>query len=522
MRTNNLKISGASLTMDEIHHFLETPTNINIDNDTIEKINKSRQVIESILDSDNPVYGVNTGFGNFSETRIESKTLGELQRRLVLSHAAGVGNYVPLPIVRLIMLLKIKSLSLGYSGCRYEIIDKLSRLLMKNVLPAIPEQGSVGASGDLAPLAHMALVLLGEGSAFIPAEKDSDNNATKEEVSGSEALAYAGIEPVILQAKEGLAILNGTQAMTAYALFALNQTKNLLKVADIVGAMSVEALLGTLTPFDDRIQQIRNHPGQLTVAKNIRTILTGSPIVESHKYSHHKIQDAYSLRCIPQVHGAVRDTVTHAEFILINEANGVTDNPLVFPDNNDVLSGGNFHGAPVAQVSDFLSIALTDLSSISERRIEHMLDPSVSQLPAFLTSEGGLNSGFMIAHVTSASLVSENKSLSHPSSTDSIPTSANKEDHVSMGMHAARKALQITQNLEYVLAIELLCACQALEFRTPLQPAKPTSSALNLVREKIPTWSEDRFMQKDILIANELINSGKLVAAVENECGLLS
>jgi histidine ammonia-lyase len=325
-----------------------------------------------------------------------------------------------------------------------------------------------------------------------------------------------------LEAKEGLAILNGTQAMSAYATYALVKTKNLLKAADIIGAMSLEALLGTLTPFDERIQKIRNHTGQITVAENVRKILADSPIVASHRYSHHKVQDAYSLRCIPQVHGAVRDTVNHVESVVVNEINGVTDNPLVFPENNDVLSGGNFHGAPVAQVSDFLSIALTDLSSISERRIEHMLDPSVSQLPAFLTEDGGLNSGYMMAHVTSASLVSENKVLSHPASVDSIPTSANKEDHVSMGLHAARKALQITQNLESVLAIELLCACQALEFRFPVSPAKGTRAALKLVRDFVPTWSEDRLMHKDIEIALELITSGKLVEIVNRACGPLS
>ena len=521
MKDNILKISNETLQLDDIKKFIESPTQITIDKDTIIKIDASRQVIETILKSDNPVYGVNTGFGSFSETRIEIKTVAELQRRLVLSHAAGVGRPVPLPIVRLMMLLKIKSLSLGYSGCRFKIVETLIQLINNNVLPSIPEQGSVGASGDLAPLAHMALVLIGEGSAFIPASKNTDDHTWKE-VSGSEALEFAGIKPIVLEAKEGLAILNGTQAMTAYAVFAIIQTQNLLKVADIVGAMSVEALLGTLTPFDDRIQKIRNHPGQSTVADNIRKILADSPIVTSHKYSHHKVQDAYSLRCIPQVHGAVRDTATHAESVLLHEVNGVTDNPLVFPENNDVLSGGNFHGAPVAQISDFLSIALTDLSSISERRIEHMLDPSVSQLPAFLTGDGGLNSGFMIAHVTSASLVSENKTLSHPSSVDSIPTSANKEDHVSMGLQAARKTFQITQNLEFVLAIEFLCACQALEFRAPLIPAKPTHAALKILREMVPTWSEDRLMHTDIMIAQELIKSGKLVASVENESGLLS
>jgi histidine ammonia-lyase len=521
MKNPQLIISEIPLKITDFQSYLRTRTDVIIKPESIERVHKSRQVIEQIIGSKRAVYGVNTGFGNFAEVRIGADAVAELQKRLVLSHAAGVGEPIPPPVVRLMMLLKIKSLSCGYSGCRFEIIETLCQLLNKDVLPFIPQQGSVGASGDLAPLAHMALLMIGQGKAFIPKEAHQQESAY-EEVPASQALKFAGLEPLTLQAKEGLAILNGTQGMTAYALFTLLKVKNLLKVADITGSMSLEALLGTLTPFDRRIQELRNHPGQSITAENIVRLLHDSPIVASHRYSDHKVQDAYSLRCIPQVHGAVRDAVQYVESVLLHEANGVTDNPLVFPEENDVLSGGNFHGAPVAQVSDFMSIALTDLSSLAERRIEHMLDPSVSQLPAFLTEEGGLNSGFMIAHVTSAALVSENKVLAHPASIDSIPTSANKEDHVSMGFHAARKAYQIALNLENILAIELLCASQALDLRKPLVPAPATGAVLKLIREQIPQWTEDRLMHNDILTAQAIIHSGAIIRLVENTCGALN
>jgi histidine ammonia-lyase len=329
------------------------------------------------------------------------------------------------------------------------------------------------------------------------------------------------LKPMTLAAKEGLAILNGTQAITAYGIWAVIKARQLVKIADIIGAMTLEALLGTLTPFDERIQQIRNHPGQALVAENFRRILPDSPIVDSHKESDHKVQDAYSLRCIPQVHGAARDGLTFVTDVFLREANGVTDNPLVFSETREVLSGGNFHGAPVAGAADFLAILMTDLASISERRIEHLLDHSVSELPPFLTTEGGLNSGFMMAHVTAAALLSECKVLSHPASVDSIPTSANKEDHVSMGLHAARKASEIVENLEHILSIELLCACQALDLRAPLKPALGTNAVLQLARKKIPFWKEDRLIAKDIDFSRELIRSGKIIAAAEKVTGRL-
>jgi len=484
------------------------------------KVKHARRVVEDILKSDQSVYGVNTGFGKFSEIRISREKVEELQKRLVYSHAAGTGRPIDQDIVRLIMLLKIKSLSYGHSGCRLEIVDMLVKMLNYTVTPCIPEKGSVGASGDLAPLAHMALVMMGKGSAFIK-NKKSKQATQWLELSGKVALDRHRIKPITLKAKEGLALLNGTQVSTAIGIWAYLKAKNLVKVADIVGAITVEALLGTLAPFDSRIHRLRSHPGQKSVSANIRKLLAGSPIVASHKLDDDRVQDAYSLRCIPQVHGAVRDALKYVEGVLLKEMNSVTDNPIIFPEKKDVISGGNFHAAPVGYVCDLMGIVLTDLTNISERRIEHMQDPNVSLLPGFLTRSGGLNSGFMIAHVTAAALLSENKVLAHPASVDSIPTSANKEDHVSMATHAARKALEIAENLENVLAIELISACQALDLRAPLSPSEYTGTALEIVRSHIPFWKNDREIYKDMNLARKLITSGTLVSGVEKISGPL-
>jgi histidine ammonia-lyase len=521
MAVKSLVINSEPLSLKQIQDFVRNETNVTLSKNLLSKISKANKLIKQIIDSEQPVYGVNTGFGRFSDIRIDKYKVAELQNRLVFSHAAGYGNYIPREIVRLILLLKAKSLSLGYSGCRIEVIHQLLNLLNHQIVPAIPEKGSVGASGDLAPLAHMALVLMGEGQAFVnESKKESDGNWKL--ISGKKALKQYGLDPLVLEAKEGLAILNGTQVSTALGLWALIRTKDLLRIADIVGAITLEALLGTLTPFEARIQKTRSHPGQRSVASNFRKILSGSPIVASHKSDDPRVQDAYSLRCIPQVHGAVRDAIEYVEGVLTREINSVTDNPLVFSEKGDVVSGGNFHAAPISYACDMMGIVLTDLSSISERRIEHMQDPNVSQLPGFLTREGGLNSGFMIAHVTAAALTSENKVLAHPASVDSIPTSANKEDHVSMATHAARKAIQIVDNLEGVLSIELISSCQALDLRTPLNPSKVTGSILEIVRSKIPFWKDDRQIYKDINIAKEIIRSGELISVAEKLCGPLS
>ncbi len=520
MANKTLLITTTELSLSEVDHFTGNGFKIKIDKNVKDKIEKSHNVVKQIIQSDQTVYGVNTGFGKFSEVRISKDKLAELQKRLVYSHAAGIGVPISREIVRLILLLKIKSLSLGHSGCRFEVVKQLVDMLNHNIIPVIPQKGSVGASGDLAPLAHMALVMMGEGKAYIPL-KDSKGGQKWRQVDGKTALKKYGLKPIIFEAKEGLAVLNGTQVSTAYALWTYFKAVNLVKVADIVGAITLEALLGTMTPFDKRIHKIRTHPGQNAVASNIRKILKGSPVVASHKVDDERVQDAYSLRCIPQVHGAVRDALIYVRNVILSEINSVTDNPLIFPDNGDVLSGGNFHAAPISYAGDMMGIVLSDLSNMSERRIEHMQDPNVSLLPGFLTQSGGLNSGFMIAHVTAVSLVSENKVLSHPASVDSIPTSANKEDHVSMATHAARKAVEIVENAENIFAIELISACQALDLRTPLNPSKATGSALEIVRSRIPFWKDDRQISLDIDIAREIIVSGLLVAIVEKSCGSL-
>jgi histidine ammonia-lyase len=478
-------------------------------------VQRARATVEQILAANQPVYGVNTGFGKFSNIHISADQLDELQRRLIVSHAAGVGAPMPINVVRLMMLLKIKALGQGYSGCRWELVELLTNMINHGVVPVVPCKGSVGASGDLAPLAHMALVMLGEGNAWHKTVEGWQM------VPARQALEASGLTPIQFAAKEGLAVVNGTQAMTAYATWSLLQARNLLKMADIAGAISLEALLGTLTPFDSRIHAVRLHPGQGAVASNIRRLLDHSAIVASHRDSDHKLQDAYSLRCMAQIHGAVRDAISHVIAVVEREVNAVTDNPLVFPEEGAVLSGGNFHGEPVAMAADYLAIALSELASASERRIAHLLDPSVNELPGFLTEDGGLNSGFMMAQVTAAALVSENKVLSHPASVDSIPTSANQEDHVSMGTYAARKAMEIIENVEYVLAIELLCGSQALDLRAPLRPAAATAAVHARVRGEIAFWSEDRLMHSDIEAARALIRTGHLVQEAERVCGPL-
>ncbi len=505
-------INEDDLTINQLSRFIAESPQIVLSDGVLKKIKAGRTVIEDILQSDRLVYGVNTGFGKFADIRIKKDQTRELQRRLVLSHAAGVGAPMPPEIVRLMMLLKIRNLSQGYSGVRPRLVQSLADLLNNGIIPFIPQKGSVGASGDLAPLAHMSLVLMGEGQAFVQNKR----------ISGEVALKTAGLKPIHLQEKEGLALLNGTQAIQAYGVYSLIQAENIVQTADIIGAMTLEALLGTLTAFDERIQKIRRHPGQRLVAENFRNLLQDSPIVESHRFSDHKIQDAYSLRCIPQVHGAIRDGMDYVKSVFEREINGVTDNPLIFTDNGDVLSGGNFHGEPVALSADYLAILISELGDISERRIEHMMDPAVSEMAGFLTEEGGLNSGFMIAQVTAAALTSENKVLAHPASVDSIPTSANKEDHVSMGTFAARKALEIIENVEHILAVELIAASQALDLRAPLVPSRATGKVLSLVRGKIAHWKEDRLMHKDIDLARALIHSGQVVKTVTDILGKLN
>ncbi len=476
-----------------------------------EKVVKGRQVVDRIVEENRVVYGVTTGFGQFADVVIPKEDVEQLQYNLIRSHAAGVGDYLPEEIARMLMVLRANVLAKGRSGISLEALELLIEMINREVYPLIPEKGSVGASGDLAPLAHLALVLIGEGKARI---KDFEG-------SGKEVLEIVGLKPIRLKAKEGLALINGTQVMTAIGALALYKAKNLIKHADLIGALSLEALKGTKTAFDERIHKERLYKGQRDSAKNLWNLLQDSEIMESHKNCG-KVQDAYSLRCMPQVHGPVRDTIEYVSKMLEIEMNSATDNPMVFEEQNELISGGNFHGESVAFLMDFLKIAIAELGNISERRVERLVNPALSELPAFLVKEGGLNSGFMLAHVTAAALVSENKVLCHPASVDSIPTSANKEDHVSMGTIAARKALEVVSNVETILAIELTAACQGLEFLKPLKPAKALIPVYEKVRENIQPWDKDRYMADDIEKARDLIVKRELLNIVEKQIGKLN
>lgn len=446
-------------------------------------IAKSRAFVEEIVARGEVVYGINTGFGALSEVTIPREELRELQVNLVRSHACGVGDPLPERVVRAMMLHRANVLAKGFSGCRPRVIEALIAMLNGGVHPVIPSRGSVGASGDLAPLAHLALVCIGEGEAVFGGAR----------MPGGEAMGRAGIAPLALEAKEGLALLNGTQAMTAIGGLALAVAERLADMADVIGAMTLEALKGTPVAFDERIHAVRPHSGQAASARRLRELIAGSEIRESHRdrVADPRVQDAYALRCMPQVHGAVRDALIHARRIIEIEINSATDNPLVFADAREVLSGGNFHGEPVALALDYAAIAVADLATISERRVERLVNPSLSNLPAFLTPHPGIHSGLMIAQVTAASLIAENNVLAHPASVFTLPTSANKEDHVSMGTTAALKFAQIVRHVETVLAIELMCAAQGLEFLKPLKPAPRLHALYQRVREIVPALGKD-------------------------------
>ncbi len=481
-----------------------------------ERVDASRRVLEDVVAGGEPTYGVNTGFGKLASTRVPDDRLADLQRNLLLSHAVGVGAPVPRDIARLMLQLKIVALGQGYSGVSRTTFDRLLLFAERDLVPAVPTRGSVGASGDLAPLAHMALPLIGHGAFTLP-------DGT--ERPAAEVLAEEGLEPIALQAKDGLALINGTQFMAAYAAFILHRAISLVRTADILGAMSLEALQGSATPFDARIHAVRPHPGQVTVAQNVRLLLQESEILESHRNCG-KVQDPYSLRCIPQVHGASRDALSHAVNVVETEINAVTDNPLVFPGDGEagqagpgsVLSGGNFHGQPLALVLDYAAIAIAELASISERRTYLLLEGH-DGLPRLLMRETGLNSGFMIPQYTSAALVSENKVLCHPASVDSIPTSLGQEDHVSMGSVGALKLWQVLENVEHVLAIELLTAAQALDYRAPLRPGRGVDVAHRYVRTVVPHREADYLFQDDMRPCVELVRTSALQKAVEAEVG---
>ena len=465
-----------------------------------------RLTIEKSIQDQKVTYGVNTGFGYLSQVRIPKEQLEELQLNLIRSHACGVGELAPPEIVRSLLILRAHTFLLGHSGISISCLNTLLKFIEKDLLPKIPMKGSVGASGDLAPLAHLALGLIGEGSIYY-------QGAYK---PASEALSLAEVEPLKPSAKEGLSLINGTHFMTAIGAHAIYDSTTLAKTADIIACLSLDAIRGTTTAFDPRIQNVRKQPGQGTVARNLlRLIGDNDEIMASHQNCS-KVQDPYSFRCIPQVHGATRDALDYCKKVINIELNSVTDNPLVFH-NEDIISGGNFHGQPVALALDFLAIAIAELGSISERRIEKMTNPNLSGLPAFVTAEGGLNSGYMIPHVVSAALASENKVFCHPASVDSIPTSADKEDHVSMGPISARKAQQVISNVADILSIELLTACQGLELLHPLKPGSVLNNVYNKVRELSPFMKKDRSLSEDISIVSQAIMKGEFISLVEND-----
>ncbi|MFT0180757.1 histidine ammonia-lyase [Pseudomonas benzopyrenica] len=497
---NTLILKPGTLNLAQLRQAYQQPLRVELDTAAYAAIDASVACVESILAEGRTAYGINTGFGLLASTRIAPADLEKLQRSLVLSHAAGVGEALDDDLVRLIMLLKVNSLARGFSAIRRQVIEALIALINAEVYPHIPLKGSVGASGDLAPLAHMSLVLIGESKAryqgqWLPAR---------------EALAVAGLEPMTLAAKEGLALLNGTQVSTAYALRGLFEGEDLFAAATVCGGLSVEAMLGSRAPFDARIHAARGQRGQIDVAAAYRELLTDSSEVSRSHANCDKVQDPYSLRCQPQVMGACLTQLRQAAEVLEVEANAVSDNPLVFAEEGDVISGGNFHAEPVAMAADNLALALAEVGALSERRISLMMDRHMSQLPPFLVENGGVNSGFMIAQVTAAALASDNKALAHPASVDSLPTSANQEDHVSMAPNAGKRLWAMAENVRGILAIEWLGACQGLDFRHGLKSSERLEKARSRLRERVPYYQEDRFFAPDIEAASALLASGCL------------
>ena len=499
-----LNIAAGKLTLGMLRRIARGDARVVLDPATRPAIDASRAAVQQAVDHGAPAYGINTGFGKLAKTHIAHDQLERLQTNLVHSHAVGTGPLLDDATVRLVLVLKAASLARGYSGVRPDLIDALIALYNFGVLPSIPSQGSVGASGDLAPLAHMTLALMGEGEVRI------DGTA----VAASEGLRRAGLSAVLLAAKEGLALLNGTQVSTALALKALFEVEDIFAAAVVTGALSIDAAKGSDTPFDARIQEVRGQPGQIDVAAKYRVLLSGSEIRRSHLIDDDRVQDPYSLRCQPQVMGACLDLVRHVAGTLSIEANAVTDNPLVFADSGEVLSGGNFHGEPVALAADVLALAIAEIGALSERRIALLIDESLSGLPPFLVRDPGINSGFMMAHVTAAALASENKSLAHPASVDSLPTSANQEDHVSMSTFAARRLGDMTRNSRTIVAIELLAAAQGIDFRAPLKTSKELQAAHAAVRKRVAFYAEDRYFAPDIGAISDLVGSGGLTDAV--------
>ncbi|MGL6107674.1 histidine ammonia-lyase [Romboutsia sp.] len=502
-------IDGNSLTIEDVVNVARQNYEVVLTEEALSKVKKARDLVDKLVEEEKVSYGITTGFGKFSDVAINKKDSQQLQKNLIISHSCGVGNPLSEDIVRGIMLLRVNALSKGYSGVRIETLRTLVEMINKGVHPIIPEKGSLGASGDLAPLSHMVLTMLGEGEAIYKGER----------LSSKEAMEKAGINILeYLSSKEGLALINGTQVMTSVGLLTLYDSINLLKTADIAFSLTMEALNGITCAMDEKVHSVRPHKGQINTAKNILEILSGSQMTT--KQGEQRVQDAYSLRCTPQIHGASKDAIEYVKNKINIEINSATDNPIIFPDVEEIISGGNFHGQPMALSFDFLGIALSELANISERRLEKLVNPALSHgLPAFLANNGGLNSGFMIVQYSAASLVSENKVLAHPASVDSIPSSANQEDHVSMGTIAARKAREIMENARKVIAMEVLGAVQAIDLRGKETLGAGTEAAYQVVREHTSFVDKDRIMYKDINIAEDIIINNLLVEAVEKALG---
>lgn len=511
-----LILDGKSLTLDKIEKFINENQQVTLSGEAKKRINRSRALIERWIKEGKVIYGVTTGFGEFANVKISEADTEKLQRNLIISHCAGVGENLPPLIVKIMMLLRVNALAHGHSGIRLSTLEHLIGMINNNIIPVIPSQGSVGSSGDLAPLSHLVLAMIGEGDVQIVKNVLDEKSACAKIISVKSAFKKYKLESVKLGAKEGLALINGTQMMTAFAAWISIQSKKLIKTSDISAALAHETLRGTDKAFDPRIHRLRPYAGQISTAKNLVNLIKGSEIRTSHIEDDARVQDSYSIRCIPQIHGASRDTIDYVCSRVEIELNSVNDNPLIFPDEGDHLEGGNFHGQPMALAMDFMAIALSELANVAERRIERMVNGSLSQLPRFLTKKGGLNSGLMIAQYTAASLVSENKVLAHPASVDSIPTSANQEDHNSMGSIAARKCYQILKNVQTVTSIELLTAAQGVEFLKPLKCGVGTNAAYRTIRKIVPPLKDDRILYKDIQKVLKLVRQGEILKNVES------
>lgn len=516
-----ISIDGNSLTLDVIENFVYNDVKIEMAKDAQKRISKSRELVEKWVENNEVIYGVTTGFGEFANVSISKEDNDQLQENLILSHAVGCGDYIPSYIVKIMMLLRINALAKGYSGIRLTTVQLLVDMLNKNIIPVVPSQGSVGSSGDLVQLSHLVLAMIGKGRVQIYNNAEAMFNECPDIQNSAETLKAHNLEPVKLKAKEGLALINGTQMMTSFASFICIRAKKLAKLTDISAALTHEALRGTDKAYDLKVHNLRPYEGQIQTAKNMLALIDESEIRKSHLQNDKRVQDAYSLRCIPQIHGASKDAINYVCSRVEIEINSANDNPLIFPETMEHIEGGNFHGQPMALAMDFMAIALSELANVSERRVERMVNGALSYgLPRFLTKHGGLNSGLMIAQYTAASLVSENKVLAHPASVDSIPTSANQEDHNSMGSIASQKCYKIMQNLENVVSIELMTACQGLEFLKPNKPGKGTLAAYSEIRRVVPPLEEDRIIYDDIKAVLEKVRDNSILENVLNKIAL--